>query len=109
MTTATTTEPSDAARELFLFTNNDAAVWRQVEYVARNYERKRAKGMYDTALARKGMMYPVDLAAKAYTRAHCDAGTPWHAAFPPADRHAVAAMLVEYLEGELQAGNAWTA
>ena len=109
MTTTTTTEPSDAARELFLFASNDAASWRHVEYVARNYERKRAKGLYCSDLARKGMMYPADMAAKAYARAHCDAGTPWHAAFPPADRHAVAAMFVAYLESEWQAGNAWTA
>lgn len=42
-------------------------------------------------------------------RAHCDAGTPWHAVFPPADRHDAAAMLVEHLEGEWQAGNSWGA
>jgi hypothetical protein len=107
MTTAI--NPSDAARELFMFISNDAATWRAVEHLARNYERKRAKGAYDTALACKGMAYPVESAAKAYARAHCDAGTPWHAVFPPADRHDAAAMLVEHLEGEWQAGNSWAA
>ena len=109
MTTATTANPSDAARELFLFASNDAATWRAVEHLARNYERKRAKGAYDTALACKGMLHPVESAAKAYARAHCDAGTPWHAVFPPADRHDAAAMLVEHLEDEWQAGNSWGA
>ena len=48
---------SDAARELHLYASNDAATWQQVEAIARNYERKRAKGSYDSALAAKGLVY----------------------------------------------------
>ena len=106
MTTDTIT---DAARELHLFASNDAAVWRAVEHLARNYERKRAKGAYNSDLARKGMAYPVEAAAKAYVRQQCDAATKWNVTFPPADRQAVAALLVDHLEGEWSAGNAWTA
>lgn len=105
----TTNTISDTARELHLFASNDAAVWRAVEHLARNYERKRAKGAYNSDLARKGMAYPVEAAAKAYVRAHCDAATKWCDMFPPADRHAVAALLVDHLEGEWSVGNAWTA
>ena len=99
---------SDAAHELHLYANNDAATWRQVEAVARNYERKRAKGTYDSALAIKGMIYAAEAAAKGYVRDHCDSATKWHAMFTPVDRVAVAAMLVADLESEWACGNSWT-
>ena len=38
-------EPSDAARELYLYATNCASAWLMAEAAFRNYERKRAKGL----------------------------------------------------------------
>ena len=57
---------NDTARELYLFISNHAATWAQLEHVARNYERKRKRGVYDSALAAKGLSYCVESGAKAY-------------------------------------------
>lgn len=103
-----TNDTTDAARELHLYAANDAATWRQVEAIARNYERKRAKGTYDRALAVKGLLHAADSAAKAYVRDHCDSATKWHDMFKPADRAATAELLLEFLEDEWNAGNSWT-
>lgn len=104
-----TTDTTDAARELYLYASNDAATWRQVEAIARNYERKRAKGTYDSALAVKGLLYAAENAAKAYVRDHCDSATKWNKMFTPDDRATVAALLAADMESEWSAGNSWTA
>jgi hypothetical protein len=103
-----TTDTTDAARELYLYASNDAATWRQVEAIARNYERKRAKGTYDSALAVIGLIYAAENAAKAYVRDHCDSATKWHDMFKPTDRATVAALLRDDMESEWSAGNSWT-
>ena len=104
-----TNQISDAARELHLYASNHAATWQQVEAIARNYERKRAKGTYDSALAVIGLIYAAENAAKAYTRDHCDSATKWNKMFTPDDRVTVAALLRDDLESEWDAGNSWTA
>jgi hypothetical protein len=104
-----TTDTTDAARELYLYASNDAATWRQVEAIARNYERKRAKGTYDSALAVIGLIYAAENAAKAYVRDHCDSATKWNKMFTPDDRVTVAALLRDDMESEWSAGNSWTA
>lgn len=104
------TEPSDAARELYLYMPASCAkAWAQAEHYFRNLERKRTKGTYDAALARKGMLYAVETAAKEYVRDHGGPGDKWHTMFTPADRAAVAHLIMTDTETEWTAGNSWTA
>lgn len=100
-------EPSDAARELYLYATNCAPAWLMAEAAFRNYERKRAKGTYDAALARQGLRYAIETAAKEYVREHSAPGDKWHAMFKPADRAAAAHMLMSDAEAEWAAGNSW--
>jgi hypothetical protein len=102
-------ECSDAAHELYLYTSNCAPAWAMAEAAFRNYERKRAKGTYDAALARKGLAYAIERAAREYVKDHCDAATKWHGMFTPADRAAAAHMVMTDAESEWAAGNSWTA
>lgn len=101
-------EPSDAAQELYCYMTNCARAWRQAEHYFGNLERKRAKGAYDAALARKGLLYAVETAAKEYVREHDAPGAKWHAMFTPADRASVAHMVMTDTETEWKAGNYWS-
>ena len=98
---------TDEARELHLYMTNCAPAWRVAEAAFRNYERKRAKGAYDPALARKGLSYAVTTAAKEYVREHCGPADAWHAIFPPAVRAAVADAVMTNAENEWSVGNYW--
>ena len=101
-------EPSDAARELYLYAANCPPAWAQAEAAFRNYERKRAKGSYDAALARQGLRYAVETAAREYAREHGASDGKWHAMFTPADRRAVAHLIMADTEDEWAAGNYWS-
>lgn len=101
-------EPSDAARELYLYTPNCASAWLMAEQAFRNYERKRAKGAYDAALARQGLLHAVEQAAREYTREHGAPGDKWHAMFTPADRRAAAHLIMTDTEAEWASGNSWS-
>jgi hypothetical protein len=101
-------EPSEAARELYLYTRNCAAAWCMAEAAFRNYERKRAKGQYDAALARKGLIYAVEQAARLYTLENGAPGDKWHALFLPADRRAAAHLIMTDTEAEWACGNSWS-
>lgn len=103
--TATTTE---AARELALFTANNERVWRAVEHILRNYERKRARGTYCSKLARKGMLHPVTMAAREYAREYGAPSDRWFDLFTPADRAGAAAIIMADAETEWSVGNYWT-
>ena len=101
-------EPSDAAIELYHYMPNCAQAWRMAEQAFRNYERKRAKGTYDAVLARKGLAYAVEQAARCYIADHCTPDTKWHAMFTPADRRAVAHLIMTDTENEWSVGNYWS-
>ena len=104
----TDSNPSDAARELYIWlTTSCAAAMATAEHAFRNYERKRARGAYDPALARKGLAYALEQAARDYVREFCGPGERWHAIFPPADRAAVADMVMADTENEWAIGNTW--
>lgn len=99
---------NDEARELYFYmTTGCAPAWRMAEAAFRNYERKRAKGTYDPALARKGLPYAVTTAAKEYLREHGAPGDDWAAMFPPAVRAAVADAIMSNTETEWSVGNYW--
>lgn len=101
------TTPTDAARELYSFVTNHAPSWKHVEHIARVYERRRDKGTYDAALARKGLLHAMEASARAYVKDHCAPGDAWHAIFKPADRAAAADMIAADMETEWSAGNRW--
>lgn len=100
--------PSDAARELYFYTANCAPAWRMAEAAFRNYERKRAKGQYDAALARQGLRYAIETAAKEYARENGGPGDKWHVLFTPADRAAAAHLTMCDAEHEWAVGNYWS-
>ena len=99
---------ADTARELFIWISNDSDSYGAVEYMARNYERKRARGVYDSALASKGLAYAVERGARNYARSHCASEREWSIIFPPAIRRIVADQLRNHLESEWAAGNYWS-
>ena len=98
---------SDAARELYFYFTNEARAMAQYEHLLRNYEKKRAKGVYDDALAVKGALHAVNAAAQSYARDHADA-RDWHKLFSTSDRAAVALMLMDDAQAEWAAGNSWS-
>lgn len=98
---------TDAARELALYTAHCARAWRAVEHMARNYERRIAKGTYCPTLARKGMLHPVEMAAREYVKDHCGPSDTWHGIFAPADRQQAADSVMSDIEAEWAVGNYW--
>lgn len=98
---------TDAARELYFYLSNCARAMAQYEHLLRNYEKKRAKGVYNSALAVKGALHAVNAAAQSYARDHADA-REWHKLFSTSDRAAVAFMLIDDAEAEWAAGNFWS-
>ena len=102
-----TNDTTDAARELYLYFTNSAPAIAQYEHLLRNYEKKRAKGVYNSALAVKGAIHAVNAAAQAYARDHADAAD-WHKLFSTSDRAAVALMLMDDAQAEWAAGNSWS-
>jgi len=102
-----TAAPSDAARELYLYAPNCARAWGMAEHAFRNYERKRAKGVYDAALARKGILPALEYAARLYALENGAPGDRWFTMFTPSDRAQAAQMTMEDTEAEWAAGNSW--
>lgn len=95
----------DTQRELYIWiTTSCAPAMVQHDHLARLYERRRAKGTYDRALAAKGLLHAVETGAKDYCR---EFGGRWHAMFVPADRLAVAQAMRDDLEAEWACGNSW--
>lgn len=101
------TDMTDDARELDLYIRNDAGFVARVEATARNYERKRAKGTYDSKRAAKGFQNLTLDAAHAYSR-DFSTGRDGARMFPRSVRLEVCESLREHLESEWGAGNFWT-
>ena len=58
-----------AARELTLYIENDATLYRQrIQPIIKNLARKMKKGTFDTELAQKGFMYAVEHGLKNYNK-----------------------------------------
>lgn len=98
---------SPAAVELDLYVSNTLAYWRRVEALARNYEAKRAKGIYDRQKALKGFYPILREAAHAYSREH-STGNDAMDIFPANVRLETAGILLDHLEAEWGAGNYWS-
>lgn len=100
-------EYSHEAVELELYVSNTQSQWARVEAIARLYERKRAKGVYDREKALKGFSGLLLDAAHAYSREH-STGRDGPRMFPPAVRKETANMLVDHIESEWSVGNSWS-
>ncbi len=85
------------AHELALYAVNDYALYRlRALPIIANLRRKKARGVYDPALALKAWRYMADEAAKSYSR------TFGPCYFPPATRDLAAAEIAEYYAEELE-------
>jgi hypothetical protein len=95
-----------SARELSLFIENDANLYRQREVpITKNLALKKAKGIYDRDKAVKLWMYLVEDGARKYTREYAGPGAKWNEIFPKATRQEVAKDFNKSFETEYDLGN----
>lgn len=100
------TGTSQTARELHLYADNDATLYHgQRSSIEKNLINKRARGVYDHALAVKLWMYFVDAAAKKYVAEYDAKGGVWHQVFPKSVRMEVAETFANNFEREAELGN----
>jgi len=98
-------EMSDEARELELFAENDAQLYRQSGVpIMKNLSKKFKKGTYDPELGVKLWKYHADSAAKAYSQEH-SSGDDWKTMFNPAVRMEMARSMEASWRSEMEAGN----
>lgn len=92
----------DAVRELVLFIENDAQIYRsRIQPIIKNLARKMAKGQYDEKLAIKGWLYAVDDGAKKYAKEFDEAGN-WSNLFNKSTRLAAAQELRDRFYDEVE-------
>jgi len=92
-----------AARELYLYIDNDADLYRQQHTpIIKNYVRRKKKGTYDHTLAIKGMFNLATNGAKKYAQ---DFGGQWNEQFDVPTRMRTAELLTEEFETEYESGN----
>jgi len=96
----------DAARELELFTENDANLYRQ-QYtpILKNLATKKARGVYDHDKAVKLFMYLMESGARKYAREYGGPGAVWHEMFNVPTRRAAAEVFAKSFEVEYGLGN----
>lgn len=96
----------EAARELKLFTENDADIYRQrTTPIVRNLRTKQAQGRYDHELAVKLFMYLAEAGARKYAREHGSGEQDWSMMFPKDVRLAVSREWRDEFETESALGN----
>lgn len=92
---------SEAARELFLYMQNDEETWdRRKPQYDKNLLRKVKKGVYNSEASAKLWLYLVDEAAKKYVQTMGSSGARVDSLFNLQTRKFVAAKLVEMFEEE---------
>ena len=88
---------SDEMRELKLYIDNDAGLYRQRYMpILKNLSKKKKKGQYRKGLASKAFMYLIDDGAKRYTKSY---GGNHLDVFPKRQRKDLAKDYVEKFEG----------
>ena len=94
-----------AAKELELFVENDADLYRQ-QYspINKNLITKMARGVYNHAGAVKLFGYLMESGAKKYAKEYSE-GKDWHQIFSPATRKHVAELFADHFETEAKLGN----
>lgn len=96
----------DAARELHIYIDSDADLYRQQRTpIHKNLVAKKVRGVYDSQLAVKLFMYLVEAGAKKYTKEYSSPGDKWYEMFPKDLREAVATELRDSFEVEYDLGN----
>ncbi len=95
-----------AAKELYLFIDNDSDLYRQqYEPILKNLTAKKARGVYDRNLAAKLFGYLVETGAKKYDKEFGAGGREWSQIFPKKLRDAVAEEFRDRFEIEYALGN----
>lgn len=93
---------TEEASDLYNFIMNTEPLHNQLGSIVHNLDRKKAKEVYDSKLAVKGMMYVVDDAARSYAREFGHTGARASGIFDRTVRTELAQMLVkEYEAGTL--------
>jgi hypothetical protein len=94
-----------AAKELELYVENDADLYRQ-QYtpINKNLITKMARGVYNHTLAVKAFGYLMESGAKKYAKEYSE-GKDWHQIFSPATRKHVAELFTNHFETEAKLGN----
>ena len=93
----------DAAKELQLYIENDQKLYRQVESIVKNIQRKMKSGKYDHKKAPKLWMYVVDAGAKQYHKEYGTPGDKWTKMFDKQTRQAVAETMADEYRDEIEA------
>ena len=102
----TDSDDTGAARELELFVENDADLYRQQEQpIQKNLINKMAKGVYHHAGAVKLYGYLMESGAKKYVKEHGSPGDVWHEMFNTATRKVAAERFADHFETEAALGN----
>jgi hypothetical protein len=94
-----------AAKELELYVENDADLYRQ-QYmpINKNLITRMARGVYNHMLAVKQFGYLMESGAKKYAKEYSE-GKDWHQIFSPATRKHVAELFTNHFETEAKLGN----
>lgn len=94
---------TDAARELELYVENDADLYRQqTTSILKNLATKKARGEYKHDLAVKAFGYLMEAGAKKYAK---EFGGTWNQMFSPETRREVARRFAKEFETEYSLGN----
>jgi hypothetical protein len=95
-----------AAKELELFVENDADLYRQ-QYtpINKNLITKMARGVYNHDKAVKLFGYLMESGAKKYAKQYSSSVSDWHQIFSPATRKSVAELFARHFEAEAKLGN----
>ena len=92
-----------AAKELQLYIESDQKLYRQVESIVKNIQRKMKSGKYDHKKAPKLWMYVVDAGAKQYVKEMGSPGDKWTKMFDKQTRQAVAETMADEYRDEINA------
>jgi hypothetical protein len=84
--------------ELVLYIENDAAMYRQEQFIFRALAKKKDRSKYEKARAPKAFAFLTNIAAKKYVREHGAPSDKWNLVFSPIDRRQAALRLVDHFE-----------
>ena len=93
---------AEAARELYLFMQNERSLMRQRDSIIKNISRKMKSGKYDHKQAPKLWMYWVDNGAKEYDKLYSSPGAK---TFDKDTKMSVAIQLADEYKAEIELGN----
>lgn len=94
-----------AATELKLYVDNEAALYPQRVSIMKSLAAKKARGQYRHDLAAKAFGHVVEAGAKRYAKEHGSPGQPWHQLFPMTARKTAAKEMAADFEAEFALGN----